>query len=323
MSESKETEATSVASIALSSFKPELMKLKVLEGDPEVNVMVSKDRNGIVEITPLERYVDGHLPAPRRRNGVAHFTEITSLIDHANRFSTEDSVVFLDDTKKNPVVQVVLNYHPANTDEVKDAAAFRDHSGVCPLTFSEEWRAWHILDGEEMDTGTFAEIIDDRIIDVLPQEETAKVLKAGGKLNEINTLLHNMISLQGGKLGGPQKLQELSRGISISTADETTHKVNIISGEVKLVLASTHTATTSAAGEKIDVPPMFLICIPVFKGDSLYKIPVRLRYKTTANGIKWSFHLLRSDKFFDDAVRQAGEKVAKGTKLPLFLGSSE
>jgi hypothetical protein len=271
----------------------------------------------LFEVTPKEGYrvisansFDTYRERPVRRKGTAHLLSLDSLIEHSNRFSDSDSVIFADDDRKAPSITTVLDYHRAQADGDPRFGVHRNHFAF-PL--SDEWQAWTKSNSVVMKMAQFAEFLEDRIIDVLhliPGED------------DLSEELKKFISAGGGEaiIATPQKLFELARGLKVNEEAVVQEAVTLASGEGQVRFEVSH---RDGAGAPLRVPSLFLIAIPVFRNDMLYRLAARLRYRKTAEGIVFWYDLWRADRTFDHAFKEACERVRVETELPLFYGKPE
>ncbi len=285
-------------------------KVQILRAwDPISQTMFPVVRNGdAIEKLPIE-LADDYLGRPRFRAGTATFTALDSFIDHANRFSSPESALFANDDRKNPSITSVLDYHPRGADTYPD---FGRHRGEHAFPLSDEWQAWMGANGQKMPMIEFAAFLENRIVDVLPYTGD----------DDLPEDLRKFIKLAGGAsaVASPERLVELSRGLTVNESSVLTSVINLSTGEGELMFRSEH---ADAAGEKLKVPSVFLLAIPVFRHDAAYRIGARLRYRKSSAGLLFFFELYRADFVFDDAFRRGCERAAAETELPLFFGSPE
>ncbi|MEP5730120.1 MAG: DUF2303 family protein, partial [Sulfitobacter sp.] len=91
-------------------------------------------------------------------------------------------------------------------------------------------------------------------------------------------------------------------------------------GEQTLEFASEH---KDVAGQKLVVPNLIIVTIPVFEGGAPYRMPVRFRYRKLGGNIKFIMSIYNPERAFDDAMTEATTKATNETELPLFIGSPE
>lgn len=265
----------------------------------------------------LKSFFDAYLPAPERRKGTATVTTVASFIDLVNRFKDQESVVFADNGD-NPSLLAVLDYNPAEPSPEEaagggakaGAARFGEHRVAYRFPLSKEWVAWMEASKRAMSMADFAQFLEDRILDVRNPDE------AKG-----NETIQAFVSQLGVALATPQKLMELSRGLTVNVNLKATQGINLTSGEGRLSFESKH---TDEAGKEMSVPGAFVIAIPVFKLGPLWSIPVRLRHAVSQDGkVSWSIALQRTDWLLEAVIKEACEQVEAATLLPLFYGSPE
>lgn len=254
-----------------------------------------------IDLTSTKKFEDERRTAPERRAGTAKFTTIESFIEHVNRFSDPDSVVFADDDPKAPSLTAVLDYHRATAE---GAPRFGKHRSTYGFPFSEQWKAWVIGAPVGINQARFAEFIEKNIADVV----TPAV--ANGEM--VKSVL--------GAPASPQKLLEVARGLQLNVRQNVVNAVTTSSGEVSLTFDTKH---EGAKGGEVSVPTTFAVVIPVFKGGQPYEVTMRLRYRLDGALIVWTIEPFQADIVFEDALKEALAKVKEETKLPLLCGSPE
>lgn len=241
---------------------------------------------------------------PKRVEGTAELQTIASFIEHANRFKGGESVLFCDWTSQ--ILQVVIDYHQR---DASDRARWCKHRGRYKFPLSEEWKAWAAVNGKTLPQTTFAEFIEDRLIDVRDPDEAGADTKA-------------LCDKLGLTLATPARVLELSRGLAVKDNVNVKTATTLASGEVQFTYESQH---TDAAGNQLKIPRAFLIALPVFLGDTdAYPIVVRLRYRLSGDGkVNWILMMHRADVFLRDAVQRSASAAQAATELPLYWGRPE
>lgn len=313
----------SLAEYGAEQSKPEIVSLSRGNGTA-ANILVLPDGK---HIHSIKQYLDEYLPAPERRHGTANLTTVESLVAHANRFKDEHSVVFATESRKNPSITVVLDYHEQSA---AGKPRWGKHRAHYAFPFSDEWTAWQAKNGVVLDQKEFAEFMEDRIADVLQPPPGLDGLD-GKDVSDKDTggdfgarspdeQLTYLAKLLNGRFAGPSRIMELSRGLAVHANEKVQQAVTLDSGEMAVQYVSDH---VNAAGDKVKVPNLFLIGIPVFRLGVRYRIAARLRYRLVAGSIKWFYELYRHDAVFDDAFRESCAKVTADTALPLLYGTPE
>jgi len=254
------------------------------------------------EIKSMKPFLDEYLQAPERLKGTARLTTLDSFIDHVVRCKDEDSVIFADSKQDSASLTAVFNYNQKDR-----APRFGDHRAVYSFPLSEEWKAWKAKAAKGfIGQAEFAEFLEDRVGDVVDAGLAGDIAK-------------KFASDLGLKLAGPQRLMELSRGLTVHVNSRIVDSVNLSSGEVQFSYSDEH---KGEAGQPLNVPGGFVLALPVFRGGDPFQVPVRLRYRTK-DGISWAFLLQRTDAVWDVSIKEACDKAASETGLPLFYGSPE
>lgn len=255
------------------------------------------------ELKDLTEITDKYLKNPRRRKGSARFTTMLSFSEHTNRFKDENTVIFADDSgRSDPSLTAVLNYNEKGNGQ----ARFGDHRSIymCPL--SDEWKFWS-AGADGMTQADFAQMLEDHIGDVLEMESVGASIQLFASKLFLN-------------MAGPQRLIELSRGLSLNVESQVGSKVNLSSGEVQITFQDEH---KDPSGAPIKVPGGFAIGIPIFKTGEMYQIPVRLKYRVKGPTILWGFSLYRPDVYKRDAFKDAAKIAETLTACPVYFGTPE
>jgi hypothetical protein len=301
----------SLAIEQIANFIDEKSKPSIsYEAEPGTEVLapVVIDHSGVKPL-PASTF-DDYRTAPVRRKGTATLNSLDSFIAHAIRFKDADSLIFADDRREAPSLTSVLDYHRAGSDA---SPRFGQHRGHFAFPLSDEWKAWSKMDAKPMPMREFAAFIEDRVIDVLhliPEED------------ELPEDLQKFVSACGGTEGiaTPQRLVELSRGLQVNEDSVVKEAIRLTSGEGQVLFQSEH---RDATGAPLRIPSLFLLALPVFRNDGLYRLAARLRYRKTAEGIVFWYDLWRADRVFDHAFTLACERARIETGLPLLLGKPE
>lgn len=298
----KGSETGELIEAARAACKPE--KVTVTRGSAEqVELLVLRDGTGGLEIVNVKPYLDAYLEAPERREGRARHTTLRSFIAHVKRFADADSALFVVDDVATPTLTCVFDYHRAGAE---GAPRFGRHVAEYRFPVSEEWRAW-TAKRDWLAQADFAALIEDRCLDVLDPSAVGESTQA-------------LLAQLGIRPAGPAKLQSLARGLTIKAEQTVANRVNLDTGETKLIFDEKH---KDEAGNEIVVPSGFVVAIPVFREGAHYQLPVRLRYRLKSGSMYWALGLCRTEESFRDALEEACATAVKETGLPLFHGTPE
>jgi len=262
-----------------------------------------------ISIMSIKRYLDEfrYDEKPQRLIGTATHEELASFIAHVNRFSDPKSAVY--GKRESCSLLAVFDYHQAFGDP-----RFCAHKATYEAPKSEQWIKWTRVDGQEMDQSDFADLIEDRIADLGMAEDSDddEEFKAVEFLEE---RLHT-------KCASPANLLELAGGLSVTVEQTVASHVKPSTGEAVITYVEQHKDTV-VNQQRVTVPTLFLLHIPIFRGGELHLVPARIRYRVRNGEISWHIQLYRTDLILDQAFKKICDRVMTETKLPLFRGSPE
>jgi hypothetical protein len=254
----------------------------------------------------LKKFIDEWRTKPERRTGTATLFTEQSFIDHVNRFQGEDTVLFARRNPTEPTLTAVFDYNPSGGNN--EDAAFCQHRAVYPFPVSEQWKQWREHDGKPMGAVEFAQFLEDRIPDVHAVDG-----------DNLTAELRDLAALLGGTFASPSRLLDLSRSLEITASVGVKQAIRLESGESQFIYEETH----SQGGQKVTVPSLFVLGIPVFDEGAGYRIACRLRYRRSGTGITWWYTMVDPKRYFDDAIKGSVEHVVEETALPAVYGTPE
>lgn len=292
-----------IASFLKDHLTPQLVTVTGQDGTP-TQVLITPQGLKSQSVKP---FLDEYRTAPERRRGTATLTDLPSFIAHVNRFKDEDSALFANADPQKPGLVAVLDYHRAGAD---GAPRFGQHRASYAFPLSDEWKAWFQANGLKMTQGDFAAFLEDRIGDIAAPPVDGEEATPAAKLAQ----------LLGGKFASPQRLMDLSRGLSVRVDEKVAQVANLQTGEANIQFTTQH---SDENGQPLKVPSLFLVTIPVFKSGAPYQLAVRLRYRVSHGSVSWFFELHRPDRVFEHAFNEACEKAGNETGLPLYQGHPE
>ncbi|MFY8092215.1 MAG: DUF2303 family protein [Niveispirillum sp.] len=125
--------------------------------------------------------------------------------------------------------------------------------------------------------------------------------------------------LRAKRFGTQQQLLTLSTEMAVRTASSSKQSIRLQDGTHFLEFSEDNEAHVK--GQKVKVPELFLIDIPIFDGEETHLMPVRLYYRRTGQGIKWQIELVDHRRMLKSAIVKAAEQVAAATGVPLINGN--
>ncbi|MBB3996909.1 DUF2303 family protein [Aureimonas pseudogalii] len=256
-------------------------------------------------LVSVKAFADEWRTHPPFRIGQARALTLESFIALVNRQKEADSAIFCDSDWRKPAMTAVIDYHASDDDRDATEIGAGKHRVHYAFPLSEEWKGWIKGDGVPMSQQDFAEMIEDRIGDLVAPEDAW----AARAERDFQTRIAN-----------PAQMLTLSRGLEVNVEARVKESKVLQSGEGSLVFEETHKDSSGAA---IKVPGLFMLRIaPFFMGDPV-EIPVRLRYRVRAGAIIWIYQIYRPDQSITEAVRAAMQDVRAKTELPVFEGAPE
>lgn len=255
---------------------------------------------GKIELQSVKALLDQWRTAPERRRGVARANTIESLIALTLRHKDDDSVIFADVDAVAPSIVSIFDYH-----KMDGAPRFGAHRAAYLFPLSVEWKAWKKSDGVSMSQSDWAFFIEEHVAELAAPDSPERV---------------QYEALFGTKIGTPAELIGLSRGLQVTVESKIRDFRTLQSGEVEVSYEEVH---KDGRGEKLVVPGLFMLNIPLFVDAGPTRIIARLRYRKVNNSLTWHYQLYRADVAMREAMRASAEGVASDTELPLFEGSPE
>jgi uncharacterized protein YfdQ (DUF2303 family) len=262
---------------------------------PAVPLIVRPTGNGTIAVESAKRLLDEYRPAPERRRGTAKAFTLASFIALANRHKDADSALFAVLGGDRSSLTAVFDYHT-----VEHAPRFCQHRAVYQFPLSDEWKLWTIGNGVTMTQGNFSAFIEDHIAELAAPSD--------GEIAEYEPTFKTKIAL-------PSDMMTLSRGMAVSVEGKASEARVLQSGEVQVSYEEVH---KDGRGEKLLVPGLFVVSIPLFVGGADVRLLTRLRYRVNGGKISWLYQLYRPELVMREVMSLAAEKAAEDTGLPMY-----
>ncbi|MBB4287950.1 DUF2303 family protein [Roseospira goensis] len=294
---------------ALTRFMIDHVGVDVLcEDATERPIAVVPEGKRLESLKPL---LDQYRDRPQRISGRSEHLTLDSLIDHIKAHDTMQTAVFI---SRDPAQAVaVYDYVSGTLPEAEPN--WRNWRAVHDFPLSREWQLWSRASGDKKSQGAFAAFVEDRILDILPAPDLT-----GEPATESDRTLRELARLLTGTFAGPERMMELARGLVVHETSRVGEIINTSSGEGSIIFEKEH---TDGAGQKLTIPSLFCIAIPVFDQGVRYRMVARLRYRKTREGLVWWFDLQQVKEVFDDAFRDAAGRIGAETGVPVYAGTPE
>lgn len=279
-----------------------------IDGPEQDEVPAYVGRDGITIVSPSS--FDAWRTKPRFRNGTAEMYDVQSFIGHVNRFKDENSIIFANNDRSEPSLTAVLDYHPEGS---MSDPRFGHHRTSYHFPLDDKWKNWHAFDKKPFTMVEFASFLESHITDVMPVDYVS---------SEGDDELTRFLKLMGGKekIADPATLMQIASGLEVNESNIIAENTKLASGEGLITFQSTH-ETKDATGQKIKIPTMFALALPVFVNDQPWQVIARLRYRPRP--LTFWYELWETNKVFDKAFDEVIQKVQSATETTVWLGEPE
>lgn len=321
------TETTENIAQTLRDVIAEQAECSFLTGEDTLNsawVLSVPTGRRVEDITDKIRTAAQYLK-PARRKGRAQLATLQSLIDWANRFKGETSILYADPNRAKPSLTCIANYHGAGEAMQDDATAdpaanHADHRGIYAFPLSKEWQRWMAISGQPLDKAEMGQFIDDNAKDFI--DPSPRLLGQGSKddAEPWEQRLMDVSRKIDERFGQYIRLRQMSRAFEVHEASNLVATRNPNTGEASISFVNEH---RDAEGQPIQIPGLFLIAIPVFESGVAYRLPLRFQYRKSGAQVKFTLTVYDPERAFDDAFSEALETATEATALPLLLGTPE
>ena len=325
-----------IAQMAGQNHSHEIVTIKHDETDRDITLLLTRDDKGGMVTQDLTGQLAKYDEYPQFIKGTADMGNIDSLIELTKRFKNSNSALFGERIGNNEALRItaVIDYHdrinisvdPDKEPKAEDMKFLAEsvrprhaqHRIKHTFPLSDEIKAWSKVATKPLDLLEFALFLEDNILDVLPLP--AFLTSSEKPKEDADIKLKDLIEKLDGTPCGPRKLMELSKGLQINEDTKAKVFINKDTGEQSIGFENEH---EDGEGNKLVVPNMFLIAIPIFEGGEAYRIPVRLRYRKKQGTINWLIEPYQLDRYIKHAFTEACQKAADETDLPLYFGTPE
>ena len=206
--------------------------------------------------------------------------EKQALIDYVNRFREPGSVLFADADKSE--VRCVLDYHLASNGEDATTGA-RQHKATLKLRDSEEFQRWNAIAGQLVTQEVFADFLEENANDIASPDPAAMI--------------------------------DLARDLSASVGATFRSKVDLQSGDRVF-----NYARETTVDEKIVVPKIVELEIPLYQGEQPMRLRMAFRYSLGGGGLRLGVEWRRVQYQRLALFKEIAFAVAEGTGVPVFVG---
>lgn len=207
-----------------------------------------------------------------------------SLVAYAQRFGTEQTVLFVEDVP-TPRLTLVIDYHQESA--TRGAYDWSRHRAVYEPLLTPEWQTWTANSGKRAGQVAFAQFLEDNLPDIASP--------SGADVLEIARTL------------------EVKKGVSFRSS------VRLDNGETQLRYEEQ--IEGSAAKGQFAIPDRLTLGLQPYKGAAKYEVIGRFRYQLVESQLKLGIDLERTHKVLEQAVADTlADILAKLPDVPVFYG---
>lgn len=277
----------------------DVLELQGADG-AKIQILGRSDAQGNVIADSAKKFIDEYRASPERMIGTARALTLQSFIDLINRHKDADTAVFGDIDSDSPSFLAVLDYHTMD-----HKPRFGQHRVSYKFPISPEWSAWKTANGVALSQGEWAAFIEEHIAELSAPMDAEKA--------QFEPLFQTKFAL-------PTDLVTMSRGMQIAVEATVKEVRSLQSGEVEIVYDEVH---KDGSGQKLIVPGLFVISIPLFIGADKTRLIARLRYRRQNQKLIWFYQLYQVENVMRESLLNDFEKVGRETSLPTFEASPE
>jgi uncharacterized protein YfdQ (DUF2303 family) len=210
--------------------------------------------------------VEGTQDAPSRSRGTVKPGTVAALQAYCDEHDDGNTEVWVSTER----ITAVLNGQSSET------VGWGDHRAELDLQHSPEWRHWIGQDGRMLDQATFAEHIEEGLIDIV-EPDSAEML-------------------------------EVAQHFQVTRSAAFRSSQHLGSGRVGFLYDETDEAK-AGAGQNFEIPTEFKLGIPVYVGEEAFAIRARFRYRLNNGVLTLGYKIERPDVIKEGAAGQIASRL--------------
>ena len=208
----------------------------------------------------------------------ASFNDTASFVAYVNRFKGAETTIFGDYKSSN--VRAVIDYHG------KESPDYLGHNAYFAPPFSEQWKAWRGIDGNPLSQASFADFIEENLIDVVKPDGAVFLDLVTNLQAKKNVMFNSGIRLSDG-----------SNQLTYQEEVEARGKGNMI------------------------VPTEFDLGLPIYFGGVKYKVRCLLRCRIDEGKLVFVIKIHQRLTTEQTAFADITKAIAEGTEIIVLNGA--
>lgn len=239
-----------------------------------------------IELVDIEEKLAKHQPYPERKTGTFKVHDAASFIAYIDKHQLLETEVW-SDAQGQKIIGVVNAHASTNADE--EQAGWGDHRVEYDVKLTDAWQAWAALDSAFVDQVTFANHVEDRLIDIVVPEAA--------------------------------ELLEIAQSFEANT-NVSFQSANVLATGERQFMYREETDARAGRSGTLTIPKEFTISLQPFEGAALFELTARLRYKLRDGKLTLGYQLVRPKDVLRAAFVSVSDEIAAGVNAPVFLGVS-
>jgi uncharacterized protein YfdQ (DUF2303 family) len=249
----------------------------------------------------LKQLIEEWRQSPSRRRGEAKVETLKSFVDLVNRHKDEDTSAIFGTTAYPKIsLTCVLDYH-----STEGKPGWREHKIVYPFPLTDEFKTWAGNNKQPMSQCDFAAFLEEHAAELAAPYDAEVV---------------EYEQLFGEKFATPNELIALSRSLEVHVGAKVAQGIRLSSGERTVEFKEEH---STKSGEKVEIPGLFMVSVPLWIDGDPVRIPALLRYRIGGGSVTWFYQLYRWEFWLRNQILADLEYAGRETDLPTFLGTPE
>ncbi len=221
------------------------------------------------------------MEAPDRIQQTATLDDVESFISYVNEFKTPTSRIFVK-YEANGTFVAVLDYH------TKDKPSFGTHRVHLPLKMTPEFKAWHDINGRQMNQVAFAEFLEDNV-SVVKKPCAADLL-------------------------------QVARTLTSKKEVKFTGGVRLDNGDVNLAYSEESSSTAGKKGN-LEIPTKLELFVPVFEGSIPTAVGLHFRHRINDCVLTFEVKIMQLDRLIKGVIDTTAKQIHDETAVDVFKGA--
>ncbi len=235
----------------------------------------------------VEDHLDDHRDRPRRKQGVHTARTPASFIAYLEKHALPETEVWADATQQKLVAVINADMGVVDGELTEDYAGWRDHRLHFTVKQTPEWAAWMSLNNKLGPQQTFAEHIENRLVDIT-SPDSADMLEVAQTF-------------------------QATIGVNFESSKRLSN------GERQLEYRETIESRAGRNGN-LEVPERFIITIAPFEGSDPREVHVRLRHRLHEGSLTIGYQLDNPQDIVRAAFDDVRDTIAAGIDAPVYDG---